>query len=99
MLPRSDPALIDLRRFEAEQVQGDIEAEARQQRIEEECQSLRMSRGDFDEAVREGFWGDSQDHAAAHIAYVKGDFAEFGRLMAKIIDKELRDMAERLIDG
>jgi len=93
-----DPVIADLRRFETEQEQADKEAEQRRRRIEDQFNELRLSRGDFDEAVREGFWGDSAGHAAAHIAYINGDDAEFGRQMRKIIDKELRDQAERNVD-
>ena len=76
--------LAEIGRQEAIEEQEKEEAERR-------FDIWRESLGDFLMSLRDATWSDSHQWQEAHTAYLKGDMAAFGKQVADIFEKELRE--------
>ena len=83
----------------AEQDALSAKAERIDQLKERRAKALAGSMGDFIEALQESTYLDSPQWVRAQVAYVIGDHAEFGRVLAELVQAELESMSEEWAEG
>lgn len=85
-----------LKKHEADMVEDDSAAEAKEKEIEENFKTLLASREDFYVSVRESMHEDTFMHQALHKFYLDKNFGPLGKLFYGIVEQELRAEAERM---